>query len=181
MLECFSLRSVVFSVLTFHDYDTFLTFLSVHRQQNPAGEFYRFSKHQALPKSEAWEDYWEWREKTSNRIKGGISHYRRGPCEEPTPWKRGGNNFPRNERKNNLHIRSFNSNGRCKLNRNSALSLIRYKVTLSCFSSLPPPSSQESGADVAFFQGGFDPTTMRSIVHEPRSGEPIFFGYFEPP
>ena len=23
--------------------------------------------------------------------------------------------------------------------------------------------------------GGVDPTTMRSIVHEPRSGEPIFF------
>ena len=35
----------------------------------------------------------------------------------------------------------------------------------------------ETGADLAFFQGGggFDP------VHEPRSGEPIFFGYFEPP
>ena len=29
--------------------------------------------------------------------------------------------------------------------------------------------------------GGFDPTTMRSIVHEPRSGEPIFVCYFEPP
>ena len=28
---------------------------------------------------------------------------------------------------------------------------------------------------------GVDPTTMRSIVHEPRSGEPIFFFYFEPP
>ena len=26
--------------------------------------------------------------------------------------------------------------------------------------------------------GGFDPTTMRSIVHEPRSGEPIFFVLF---
>ena len=39
-----------------------------------------------------------------------------------------------------------------------------------------------TGADLAFFQGGgFDPTTMRSIVHEPRSGEPIFWGYFEPP
>ena len=23
-------------------------------------------------------------------------------------------------------------------------------------------------------KGGFDPATMRSIVHEPRSGEPIF-------
>ena len=30
-----------------------------------------------------------------------------------------------------------------------------------------------SGADLAFFQGGVWP-----IVHEPRSGEPILFGYF---
>ena len=29
--------------------------------------------------------------------------------------------------------------------------------------------------------GGFDPTTMRSIVHEPRSGEPIFCVLFWTP
>ena len=45
-------------------------------------------------------------------------------------------------------------------------------------------SARVPGADLAFFQGGgggFDPTTMRSIVHvhEPRSGEPIFFFYFD--
>ena len=38
------------------------------------------------------------------------------------------------------------------------------------------------GGSSNFPRGGYDPTTMRSIVHEPRSGEPIFFdGYFEPP
>ena len=42
------------------------------------------------------------------------------------------------------------------------------------------------GADLAFFQGGggFDPTTMRSIVailmSKPRSGEPIFFAILNP-
>ena len=38
------------------------------------------------------------------------------------------------------------------------------------------------GADLAFFPrgGGFDPTTMRSIVHEPRSGEPISFAILNP-
>ena len=41
---------------------------------------------------------------------------------------------------------------------------------------LQDSSSEGPGADLAFFQGGggFDPTTMRSIVHEPRSGEPFF-------
>ena len=41
-------------------------------------------------------------------------------------------------------------------------------------------TGSHTGADLAFFQGGggFDPTTMQSIVHEPRSGEPIFLVLF---
>ena len=42
------------------------------------------------------------------------------------------------------------------------------------------PDKIRTGAGADLGKGGFDPTTMRSIVHEPRSGEPIFFAILNP-
>ena len=50
------------------------------------------------------------------------------------------------------------------------------KITVICFCNFLC-----RGGSSFFPRGGFDPTTMQSIVYEPRSGEADFFCYFEPP
>ena len=60
--------------------------------------------------------------------------------------------------------------------------VVRYSGNVTSANLELKVSNTTPGADLAFFQGGggFDPTTMRSIVLEPRSGEPIFLLFWTP-